>query len=574
MIGIDHNSARVTERGLFAFTASQIQNALTDIRGREGIKGCAIISTCNRTELWASEEECGNNDLIDLICEAKGLYSTDGKYKELFVARENDEAVAHLFETACGLRSQVLGEDQILAQVKTAIKQAREARAADDILEKLFQTAIASAKRVKTEIRVTTADASVAHAAIKKAREYKENLSGVKCLVIGNGEMGRLTAELLVLEGAEVSITLRKHKQGKNSVPDGCKVADYDRRYEIMPECDIIVSATISPHYTIKKESAAFIASAARQFLFIDLSVPRDIDERIADFENAVLIDMDHIGMAPAINQKALAESKRIIAKYIEKFYKWYFRKRAIMSNAKIFVIGTGPGEISQMTGKAHDALLSCDIIIGYQVYVDLVAEHFPGKELIASPMTKEAERCELAAKKALEGKTVAVISSGDAGVYGMAGIMLETAQKYGAEVEVIPGVTAALSGGAVLGAPLANDFAVISLSDLLTPWSVIEKRLSAAAAGDFAIAIYNPGSKTRREHLEKACRILLRHKPPDTPCGIVRNIGRNGQSYRLTTLSELAGAEVDMFMTIFVGNEQTIISGEKMITKRGYKTP
>jgi precorrin-3B C17-methyltransferase len=244
------------------------------------------------------------------------------------------------------------------------------------------------------------------------------------------------------------------------------------------------------------------------------------------------------------------------------------------MLNTKVFVVGIGPGEITLMTGKAHDALLSCDIIIGYEVYINLIAENFPGKEFIASPMTKETERCELAAKEALAGKTVAVISSGDAGVYGMAGIMLETAHKYGVEVEVIPGVTAALAGGAVLGAPLTNDFAVISLSDLLTPWSVIEKRLKAAAAGDFAVAIYNPGSTMRREHLKKACRILLEHKSPDTPCGIVRNIGRSGQEYRLTTLAELVDIDADMFMTIFIGNDQTVVSGGKMITKRGYKAP
>jgi precorrin-3B C17-methyltransferase len=186
--------------------------------------------------------------------------------------------------------------------------------------------------------------------------------------------------------------------------------------------------------------------------------------------------------------------------------------------------------------------------------------------------MTKEALRCELAVKEALKGKNVAVISGGDAGVYGMAGLMFETAHKYGVEIEVIPGITAAVSGGAVLGAPLAEDFAVISLSDLLTPWEVIEKRLSAAALGDFAIAIYNPGSKTRRGHLKKACHILLEHKPPDTVCGIVRNVGRDGQDYRLTTLSDLAGIEVDMFTTVFVGNTRTVVLNERMVTKRGYK--
>jgi precorrin-3B C17-methyltransferase len=258
-----------------------------------------------------------------------------------------------------------------------------------------------------------------------------------------------------------------------------------------------------------------------------------------------------------------------------------------MIPEAKIYVVGTGPGEISQLTGKAHDALLSCDVIVGYNVYVNLIREHFPDKEVITTPMTKEVERCELAVQEALKGKTVAVVSSGDAGVYGMAGLMFEVLNKCeGAktgdkdfrdsspkiDIEVIPGVTAALSGSAVLGSPLTNDFAVVSLSDLLTPWEVIEKRLSAAALGDFAIAIYNPESRTRKGYLKRACQILLQHKSPDTVAGMVRNRGREGQTYRLTTLSELADIQVDMFTTVFVGNSQTMVLGGKMVTKRGYK--
>ena len=239
----------------------------------------------------------------------------------------------------------------------------------------------------------------------------------------------------------------------------------------------------------------------------------------------------------------------------------------------KIFVIGTGPGEMGQMTGTAHECLLLSEVIIGYDVYIKLIKPYFPDKEFKTTPMKKEVERCELAVKETLKGKKVALISGGDAGVYGMASIMLEIADKYELEVEVVPGVTAALSGSAVLGAPLSNDFAVISLSDLLTPWEVIEKRLKAAAEGDFVIAIYNPGSRSRKDYLKRACDILLQYQSPAVPAGLVRNISREGQTHRLTTLSKLAAEHVDMFTTVFVGNSQTIVLGDKMVTKRGYKS-
>lgn len=166
------------------------------------------------------------------------------------------------------------------------------------------------------------------------------------------------------------------------------------------------------------------------------------------------------------------------------------------------------------------------------------------------------------------------MICSGDAGVYGMAGLLLELGREFpDCEVEVISGVTAALSGAAVLGAPLIHDFAVISLSDLLTPWELIEKRLACAAEGDFSICIYNPSSRKRNDYLKKACRVLLETKAPDTVCGLVRNIGREGQSFRVLTLAELAETETDMFTTVFVGNSATRVIDGRMVTPRGYRS-
>lgn len=239
----------------------------------------------------------------------------------------------------------------------------------------------------------------------------------------------------------------------------------------------------------------------------------------------------------------------------------------------QIYVVGIGPGAYEKMTMEAMEALKASDVIVGYTVYVDLVKEYFPDKEMLTTPMRREEERCRMALEEASRGKTVAMICSGDAGVYGMAGLMLEMGREYpDCSIEVVPGVTAALAGAAVLGAPLIHDFAVISLSDLLTPWETIEKRLACAADGDFSICIYNPSSKKRNDYLQKACRILLKYRSPETVCGIVRNIGRDGQSSQVMTLGELEYLETDMFTTVFVGNSRTQKLGHRMVTPRGYR--
>ncbi len=238
-----------------------------------------------------------------------------------------------------------------------------------------------------------------------------------------------------------------------------------------------------------------------------------------------------------------------------------------------IYVVGIGPGAYEKMTIEAAEALRDCDAIIGYTVYVDLVREHFPGKEFLTTPMRKEVDRCRMAFEEAEKGKKVAMICSGDAGVYGMAGLMLELGREYpDCEVKVIPGVTAATGGAAVLGAPLIHDFALISLSDLLTPWEKIEKRLRLAAEADFVICLYNPGSKKRADYLEKACRIMMESKSKDTVCGIVSQIGREGEAMRVLSLEELMKTPVDMFTTVFIGNSQTVEIDGRMVTPRGYR--
>ena len=237
----------------------------------------------------------------------------------------------------------------------------------------------------------------------------------------------------------------------------------------------------------------------------------------------------------------------------------------------KVYVVGIGPGGADQITPQARAAMDRAEVLCGYPVYIDLVRPLYPDKEVFTTPMTRERERCRRCMEIAREGRTAAMLCSGDAGVYGMAGPILQLCPEFPeVEVEVVPGVTAALSGAAALGAPLMHDFCVISLSDLLTPWETIENRLRYAAKGDFSICLYNPSSKKRADYLRRACDILLEEKRPETVCGWVRNIGREGQSRRVLTLRELREETVDMFTTVFVGSSSTRTVGGRLVTPRG----
>ena len=250
----------------------------------------------------------------------------------------------------------------------------------------------------------------------------------------------------------------------------------------------------------------------------------------------------------------------------------WQWRNGVWILN-KVYVIGMGPGAYEQMTVAAVEALKGCDVIVGYTVYVDLMKKYFPEKEFMTTPMRKEPERCRLAFEEAKKGRVTAMVCSGDSWIYGMAGLMYEIGEEYPeVEIEVLPGVTAAMVGAAVLGAPLGHDCCMISLSDLLTPWELIEERLRCAAKADFVICLYNPSSRKRSTYLAKACEIMLEYKAEDTVCGIVKNIAREGETMQTLTLKELKETTVDMFSTVFIGNKQTKVIREKMVTPRGYR--
>ena len=240
-----------------------------------------------------------------------------------------------------------------------------------------------------------------------------------------------------------------------------------------------------------------------------------------------------------------------------------------------IYVVGIGPGLIDHMSIKAMQAIRNSDVIVGYQTYVALIRTVISDRQQVyTTPMRGEIDRCQQALEYARAGQTVALISGGDAGVYGMAGLMLEIVIQSASdiEVEVIPGIPAANAAAASIGAPLMHDYVTISLSDLLTDWELIRKRIHCAGQGDFVVAIYNPKSQSRTRQIIEAQEILLQYKSPDTPVGIVRNAKRSGEEIELTTLADLADSEINMSTMVIVGNSKTYLNGRHMITPRGYR--
>lgn len=239
-----------------------------------------------------------------------------------------------------------------------------------------------------------------------------------------------------------------------------------------------------------------------------------------------------------------------------------------------LYVVGTGPGSLDHLTPAAGEALAKADIIVGYRTYLELIKDHLEDKEVVASEMMKEVDRCRKSLELASAGKKVALVSGGDPGIYAMAGLAFELAREKGCncEIEIIPGIAAVNGCASRLGAPLMHDFAAVSLSDLLTPWQLIEKRLKAVAMADFVVAIYNPKSKKRTEQIVKAQQIFLQHRSPDTPVGIVTAATRDNEKITITTLDKMLKAEIGMQSTVIIGNSQTYIWNDKMITPRGYK--
>lgn len=239
-------------------------------------------------------------------------------------------------------------------------------------------------------------------------------------------------------------------------------------------------------------------------------------------------------------------------------------------------VVGIGPGNANEMTPRCHNAIRAADRVVGYHTYLELIEDLITDKETVGTGMMQEVDRCQQAVDLAVEGNNVVVVSSGDSGVYGMAGLVMELANKIPAEkrppVEIVPGLSAVNVAAAVLGAPLMHDFAIISLSDLMTPWDLIKKRAALCAEGDMVIALYNPRSKKRVSHLEEVRKLVLQHRKPSTPVGIVRKAGRPGEEMVISDLENFINEEIDMQTLVIIGNSQTYVHDNRMITPRGYK--
>ena len=243
-------------------------------------------------------------------------------------------------------------------------------------------------------------------------------------------------------------------------------------------------------------------------------------------------------------------------------------------SKGTLTVVGLGPGAIDLMAPRARTALETAEIVVGYRTYLDLVLDCLnPASEVISSSMMQEIDRCRKALELAEEGKRVALVCGGDPGIYAMAGLVFELAQSTDATVpiEIIPGIAALNSCAAILGAPLMHDFAAISLSDLMTPWELIERRIEAVAPADFVVVIYNPKSKKRTDQIVRTREIMLAHRSPDTPVGIVSGATREHETVRLTTLAKMLDEEIGMQTTVIIGNSQTFVWRDKMVTPRGY---
>lgn len=328
MIGIDFTTAQIDIRQSFSFTKKAMAFAMDQIRKRPDIRGCVLISTCNRMELWLSLTEGSSLVLSELLCGLKGLSAED--YEAYLVQRENREAVEHLFYLSAGLKSQIMGEDQILTQVKEALAFAREQECADRVLEVLFRMAVTAGKQVKSHVVLDKANFSAAHHAVEFLKSQGYELKGKCCLVIGNGEMGKLTAQALMEEGAEVAVTVRQYRSGMVNIPIGAKRMDYGKRYEYIPRCDFVVSATASPNLTITREGLLGCrkdgrAGKRKEQVFIDLAVPRDMEPAIAKLDHVLYFDMDSLPVELKSQQmrRQYQQAQKILEDEIQKFEDW-----------------------------------------------------------------------------------------------------------------------------------------------------------------------------------------------------------------------------------------------------------
>ena len=325
MSGLEHNLAPISLRERLSFTKQQTAEIVRKIQSFPEISGCVLISTCNRTELYLSCTEEKNPG--ELLCWAAGAKYTP--YQNTFVTRSGKEAVMHLMEVAAGLCSRIFGEDQIISQVKDAVALAREAGTTDSVLETLFRSAISAGKETRAKVRLTSVPTSAASSAVALLQKKLGNLKDKKVLVIGNGEMGRLSASLLLQAGCRVCVTLRTYRHGETIVPPGCGVIPYEERFLHIDEYDILLSATTSPHYTVTVQQLKDICSFPT--VIVDLAIPRDIQPEVANLPGVSLYNIDDLGN-PLENRTVPTEVTEILQMQMDNFYRWLNYKDCMAS--------------------------------------------------------------------------------------------------------------------------------------------------------------------------------------------------------------------------------------------------
>ena len=323
MIGIDFNRASVDIRAKFSFTKKKAVEAMGKLKEEKDILGCIILSTCNRMEIWVSSQGEETDFLYEFLCRERELPQEE--YRSYFTKRSGKEAVNHLFYLTSGLKSQILAEDQIITQVKDALTLAREIYCTDNVLEVLFRMAVTAAKKVKTEVTFSRANTSVIHQAIQMLENQGFHFPGKTCMVIGNGEMGKMTALAMKEAGADVTVTVRQYRSGVVNIPLGCQRINYGDRMEFLPKCDIVISATASPNYTITREAFSE-AAVDSDVILIDLAVPRDIEPAVGELPNVRLYDIDsfRIDAASPKLQASMKKAGEILDEQMKKFYDWF----------------------------------------------------------------------------------------------------------------------------------------------------------------------------------------------------------------------------------------------------------
>jgi glutamyl-tRNA reductase len=352
MIGIDHSIASVEYREKFSFTKTRKREAMERIRQREEISGCVILSTCNRTEIYISSAACGTDELYQILCEIKQLPAEE--YRSYFAQRSGKKAVEHLFHLAAGMQSRIVGEDQILMQVKEALTEARDCDCTDKVLEVLFRMAITAGKKVKTEIVFHKSNSSAIGYALAQLEQQGYSWNGMPCLVIGNGEMGKLTAMALQSRGADVTVTVRQYRSGVVQIPPGCQRIHYGERYACIPQCSLIVSATASPNLTLRRKELEAL-DLTEPKLFLDLAVPRDIEPEIGEIPGCTVYDIDSFAISGQSEEmkEQLSRADGLLQEGIEEFISWYDCKDFIPA---IQHIGKKAAEdINWRMGRAFD---------------------------------------------------------------------------------------------------------------------------------------------------------------------------------------------------------------------------